>query len=176
MPTAPYLRTEEDLALRNAVFANTPSWIQEKGITGWCTANRQPGCAEKYERESFPGEVPAKGALEIAYNSGYAQGYEGRERRWTQVLRSDLAGLEQAIREGRLAHAELAVDDLGYARGVQERPAPRVIQVIGPPPTTTTPSSSRSILSQLILAAALTSPAWLTIFVLPLLGKRARRS
>lgn len=179
MSSAPFLRTETDLPLKNAVFANTPAWLQEKGITSWCAPGQEiPGCVQRYEGESFPGQVSAKTALEIAYNHGYAQGYEGREPQ-----RVDLAALDQAIREGRLTRAELAVENLGHARGVQEQPtrlppssytARRggafLTQIASPTPSGT----SRSVLSQLLVVAALTSPAWLTIFVLPRLGRKAR--
>jgi hypothetical protein len=98
----------DDLERKNVIFEHTAAWIEESGITEL-----------QYEGEEFPGQVEAQSALMSRYDHGFDDGYEQHERRW----RNDLTELQRSLNKGEITLAEIAVDDLGYARGIRERQA-----------------------------------------------------
>ena len=99
----------DDLERKNVIFEHTAAWIEERGITE--SRLRYGG--------DFPGQVEAQNELMSRYHHGFEDGYEQNERRW----RHDLTELQRSINKGEITLAEIAVDDLGYARGIRERQA-----------------------------------------------------
>jgi hypothetical protein len=98
----------DDLERKNVIFEHTAAWIEERGITEL-----------QYEGEEFPGQFDAQRALMRRYHNGFMDGYDQSDRRW----RNDLTELQRSLNKGEITLAEIAVDDLGYARGIRERQA-----------------------------------------------------
>lgn len=165
---------DTDPLLAPILFEQIPLWLNDKGGNfKWCDS---PGadrmrCFTHYQGESFPGQVSGRTALTNAYNEGYSAGYDKSGRGW----RADIQEVQRRLSQGETTQTELRVNDLGYARGQQERPAPGTSiprpVILGPgdvsDPTKLgqAKTSAPGFAVQLLTAAILTSPAWLTFLV-----------
>lgn len=163
MPLA-NLSERADLTLRELIASATPAWIAELEAD-LRAAGQTP-----------PDQATARNEARIAFENRFLNGYGEGLSRGIDFLQSDryrrlkLNWAEARLRERRPTAIPTPVEERAFEAGVlagaadaPPAPAPETT----PTAPVTAASGSGAILSEILIAAAITSPVWIPLLAVP---------